>query len=114
MKIEEAYPLFLAHGRAERQYAAETLTKLKDSFTSWILPHLGDLPIAAVSRIDILSFRSKMVNAGLSINRQYGILMALKLFLKFCRMVLKIACLDPNTEIQSAATAQAARVLSDQ
>ena len=26
MTLEQAYPLFLTYGRAERQYAAETLT----------------------------------------------------------------------------------------
>jgi integrase/recombinase XerD len=41
-----------------------------------------------------------MVDAKLSINRQYSILMALKVFFKFCRNVLKIECLDPSTEIR--------------
>jgi len=96
MNIEEAYPLFLAYGRAERQYAKETLGKLKDCFTSWILPHLGEKDPQGLSLLDILAFRSKMVDANLGTNRQYSILMALKLFLKFCRQVLKVNCLDPN------------------
>ena len=96
MKVEEAYPLFLAYGRAERQYAAETLTKLKDCFSAWILPHLGSKELEALSRFDILLFRSAFVDARLGINRQYGVLMTLKLFLKFCLQALKINCLDPN------------------
>ncbi len=96
MTIEEAYPLFLAHGRAERQYAKETLGKLKDCFTSWILPHLEGKDLEELSNLDILSFRSKMMDAKLGANRQYSILMVLKLFLKFCRHVLKLSCLDPN------------------
>ncbi|HWQ91704.1 MAG TPA: tyrosine-type recombinase/integrase [Clostridia bacterium] len=96
MTVEEAYPLFLAYGRAERQYAKETLGKLKDCFTSWILPQLADQDLEALSHLDILSFRSKLVDAKLGINRQYSLLMALKLFFKFCRQVLKLNALDPN------------------
>jgi len=100
MTLEQAYPLFLTHGRAERQYAAETLTKLKDCFSAWILPRLGSKDLETLSRYDILLFRSALVDANLGVNRQYGVLMALKLFLKFCRQVLRIDCLDPNTEIK--------------
>lgn len=100
MNIEEAHAIFLEYGRAERHYAKETLTKFKDCFRSWILPHLGDRPVEDISRLDMLSFRSKMVDANLGINRQYSILMVLKLFFKFCRQVMKINCLDPDREIQ--------------
>jgi integrase/recombinase XerD len=100
MRLEEAYPLFLTHGRAERQYAAETLTKLKDCFSAWILPQLGNCDLESLSRLDILRFRSAMVDANLDINRIYSVLMTLKLFLKFCRQVLKLACLDPDTEVK--------------
>ncbi len=100
MKIQEAYALFLTHGRAERQYAAETLTKLKDCFSAWILPKLGECDLEALSRLDILRFRSVLVDANLGINRIYSVLMALKLFLKFCRQILKLACLDPDTEVK--------------
>lgn len=96
MKVAEAYPLFLVHGRAERQYAKETLGKLRECFQSWILPQLGQCPVAEVSRLDVMRFRGKLTDANLSANRQYSILMVLKLFLKFCRQVLKTECLDPN------------------
>ncbi|MEO5825685.1 MAG: tyrosine-type recombinase/integrase [Gemmatimonadales bacterium] len=36
-----------------------------------------------------------MIRAGMSIARQYGVLMWLKIFLKFCREYLKVAVLDP-------------------
>jgi site-specific recombinase XerD len=64
------------------------------------LPNWGGLNIEAISRLDILGIRSKMVTSGLGINRQYSILMALKLFFKFCRNVLHLECLDPDREIQ--------------
>ncbi|MGA2269464.1 MAG: tyrosine-type recombinase/integrase [Bryobacteraceae bacterium] len=100
MKVEEAYPLFLVHSRAERQYAPETLTKLKDCFGAWILPRLGNKDLEGLTRYDILLFRSALVDAKLGTNRQYSLLMALKLFLKFCRQVLKLNCLDPDTEVK--------------
>ncbi len=100
MTIQEAYPLFLAHGRAERHYAQQTLGKLRDCFNAWILPCLGDKELESLSRADVLSFRGEMVDAKLGINRQYGILMALKLFLRFSRHVLKVNALDPDAEIR--------------
>jgi integrase/recombinase XerD len=99
MTVQEAYSVFMAHGRAERQYAKETLGKLKDCFHAWILPNFGEKDAGSISRLDVLALRSKMTDAKLGSNRQYSILMVLKLFLKFCRLVLRLDCLDPN-EIQ--------------
>jgi site-specific recombinase XerD len=100
MTIEDAYPLFMAHGRAERHYAQQTLDKLRDCFNAWILPCLGGRDLEALSRADLLLFRSELVDNKLGTNRQYSILMTTKLFLKFCRQVLKVETLDPNTEIR--------------
>ena len=100
MKVADAYNHFIPYGRAERNYAAETLTKLKDCFRAWILPHLGEKNVGSISRTDIISLRAAMVDKGIGINRQYSILMTLKLFFKFCREVLKLSGLDPNTEIK--------------
>jgi hypothetical protein len=96
MTVQEAYPLFMAHGRAERQYAKETLGKLKDCFQSWILPRLGDRPVEDMTRLHVLAFRGGMTNAKLGANRQYSVLMVLKLFLKFCHQVLRLDCLGPK------------------
>jgi hypothetical protein len=49
-----------------------------------------------LARYDVLLLRSALVDAKLDTNRQHGVLMTLKLFLKFCRQVLKLNCLDPN------------------
>src|SRR5579884_1071849 len=100
MKISEAYNLFLGYGRGERNYARETLVKLKDCFRSRILPILGDLDIEHLTRMEVLKLRNAMIDRGLSVARQYSVLMALKVFCKFCRGVLKMACLDPDREIQ--------------
>jgi integrase/recombinase XerD len=99
MKISEAYPLFIAHGRAERGYAKETLLKQEECLRSWIEPHLGQKDIEEIDRTDLLRFRAAMVNKRIGVNRQYSILMALKLFFKFCRTLLKLGCLDPTAEI---------------
>lgn len=96
MKTNEAYKLFMTYGRGERNYARETLIKLKDCFAAWILPIFGDQEVEDISRLDIVQFRSKMVDRGIGTNRQYSVVMALKLFLKFCREVLRVSCLDPN------------------
>src|SRR5436309_2303257 len=100
MKVAEAYELFMAYARAERNYARETLTKLRDCFQSWILKVLGDLEVQNIGRADIIRLRSAMVDRGLGLNRQYSVLMTLKLFFKFCRIVLKLSCLDPHEDIQ--------------
>lgn len=99
MNIREAHNLFLSYGRAERNYAPETLIKLKDCFNAWILPTLGDIAVSEMTRADVLRLRNAMLDRGIGINRQYSILMALKTFCKFCRQVLRLNCLDPDREI---------------
>jgi integrase/recombinase XerD len=86
----------MAYARAERQYAQQSLWKHDECFRSWILPRLGECLAEDVSRLDVLAFRAKMSDAKLSPARQYSILMILKLFLRFCREVLKLSCLDPH------------------
>jgi len=100
MRITEAYKLFLAYGRGERNYARETLMKLQDCFRAWLLPVLGDLELGEMTRMDVVTLRTAMVDRGVSVNRQYSVLMALKGFCKFCRQILKLDCLDPDREIQ--------------
>jgi hypothetical protein len=70
MKISEAHNLFLSYGRGERNYARETLVKLKDCFRSWILPILGDLDIEQLTRMEVLNLRNAMIDRGLSIARR--------------------------------------------
>jgi integrase/recombinase XerD len=71
--------------------------KMKEAFDSWLLRHIGSLELTAIRPMHVLAFRQAMATRELSINRQYGLLMILKLFLKFCRNSLKINCLDPAT-----------------
>jgi integrase/recombinase XerD len=99
MKIEDAAQTYLVYAEVERLYARETVAKLKECFRSWLLSCLGELDVAALSRLHVLELRRKMAERRLSPARQYSLLMTLKLFLKFCRTFLGVACLDP-AEIQ--------------
>lgn len=96
MKIKDLAEPFFTYGKAEKLYAEQTQEKFRDCFRSWLLPHLGEIEVEAASRFDILDFRKAMAEHRLSVARQYSLLMALKLLLKFCRSVLKLPCLDPN------------------
>jgi integrase/recombinase XerD len=100
MRIKEAHNSFLSYGRGERNYAQETLVKLADCFRSWILPVLGEIEIENLTRMDIIRLRNAMVDRGIGISRQYSVLMAMKVFCKFCRQILHLNCLDPDKEIQ--------------
>jgi len=100
MKIREAYNLFVSYGRGERNYAAETMTKLRDCFRAWILPKLGEIEVAELTRMDVLTLRNAMLDRKVGVSRRYSVLMWLKTFCKFCRVVLKLNCLDPDREIQ--------------
>ena len=121
MVVSEAYNSFLAYGRSERNYARETLTKHKDCFQSWILPYLGQKLVSEINRADIFTFRDAMVKKGIGINRQYSVLMTLKVFLKFCRSVLNTDSLDhaeirlpvrPRPHVQYLTNEEIQRVLS--
>jgi len=50
--------------------------------------------------MDVIRLRTAMVDRGVGVNRQYSVLMTLKVFCKFCHKVLKLTCLDPDREIQ--------------
>ena len=99
MKIVEAHNLFISYGRGERNYARETLVKLQDCFRCWLLPVIGDLDVGSMTRMDVLRLRTAMMDRGVGVNRQYSVLMALKVFCKFCREILKLNCIDPDREI---------------
>ena len=86
---------FLMHCQVERQYSNESLAKMRECLRSWLLPHFGSLAVKSLRAVHVLGFREAMSRRALSTARQYSLLMTLKLFLKFCRTVLEIECLDP-------------------
>lgn len=95
MLFAEASKPFLVYCQVERQYSEESLAKIRECLRSWLLPQFGNLAVAGVRPVHVLSFREAMGHRALSTARQYSLLMTLKLFLKFCRSVLEIECLDP-------------------
>jgi len=97
ISVRSAMEPFLIYCRVDRQYAVETQQKFKECFDSWILRHLGDLAVCDLKPLHLLRFREAMAARNLSVARQYSLLMTLKLFLKFCRDVMEISCLDPAT-----------------
>ena len=86
----------MAYGRGEKNYARETLKKLRDCFDCWILPTLGSTDISSVTRAQISALRVAMRDRGVGVNRQYSVFTTLKAFFKFCQTVLKLNCLDPR------------------
>src|ERR1022692_4138072 len=86
---------FLIHCQVERQYSTESLGKMRECLRSWLLPRFGSFAVADLRPVHVLAFRAAMAARNLSVARQYSLLMTLKLFLKFCRTVLEIDCLDP-------------------
>ena len=97
LRTSDAVDPFLLFCRVEKQYSVESQEKMKEAFRSWLLRYFGDLELTAIRTMHVLSFRQAMVAKGLSVARQYSLLMVLKLFLKFCRTTLEINCLDPAT-----------------
>jgi site-specific recombinase XerD len=96
MKLTEAYNQFMTYGHGEKNYAKESLVKHRDCFRSWLLPAFGDGEVGDLVQTEITALQANMVDRGLSVARRYSVLMTLKIFLKFCRDVLKVPCFDPS------------------
>lgn len=95
MKVSEASGPFFLWVKTERQYAEQTVVKLRDCFAAWILPRLGDIGLEQLEWKNVLELRQAMAARQLSMARQSSVLSALKLFLGFCRKVLHINALNP-------------------
>ena len=96
MLFKEAIEPFLTFSRVEKYHAPETQLKLRDCFRAWLIPQLGDIELEALNPLQVLRLREAMDAKRLGIYRQYSLLMTLKTFLKFCRTVLEINCLNPD------------------
>jgi integrase/recombinase XerD len=95
MTVTQAFEPFMLHCESERMNAVQTRIKYRDCFRSWLLPFFGERELGKLTRVDVLFFREQLVKSKLSISRQYSLLTTLKIFLRFCRTVLKVECLDP-------------------
>lgn len=95
MVFRQAANLFFVYGRVERMYAPETQLKILECFHSWLLRVFAERDVESLSVLDVLELRRLMTERELSVARQYNVLTILKVFLNFCRTVLKLHCLDP-------------------
>ena len=95
MTIAEAYEPFSIYARAELHYASQTLVKVRDCFSAWILPQLGGVELEQLNLLNILALRNSMLDRKMSIARQYSILNALKRFIRFSREILHVSVIDP-------------------
>lgn len=100
MKLSEAFETLIVYGRGEKNYAKETLIKHQDCFRSWLLPVFGDVDLDQLTSLDVARLQARMIAGGIGVARRYGVLMTLKIFLKFCRHVLHAQCLDPDREVR--------------
>jgi integrase/recombinase XerD len=96
MIVSDAFEHFLNHCRAERHVSPSSLAKYRDCFRAWIGPWFGQKEVSSVNRLHVLDMRQAMMNRQLSVARQYSVIMSLKSFLKFCRIGLGIAGIDPS------------------
>jgi len=96
MRVSEAFAPFINYCQSERHVADSTLDKYHECLRCWLLPWLGERDLGTVSRMDVLALRQGMVDRGLSIARQYSVIMSLKSLLKFARSTLGVSCLDPG------------------
>ena len=88
-------PTFLIYAEAELQFAARSLVKYKDCLRQVGLM-LGDRPIAAYTRDDVLLLKSLMLGKSHSVSRQVSILSAFKRLLDYCRKHHGWVVLDPE------------------
>jgi site-specific recombinase XerD len=93
--ISEIEPQFLRYAQVELQFAAQSLAKYRDCLRQ-IRKVIGDRPVTAYAKADVLDLKSAMIARSLSVCRQVGILSAFKRLLLFCQSELALPVLDPE------------------
>jgi hypothetical protein len=91
----ELEPQFLQYIQVELQFAAQSVAKYQDCLRQ-IRKVIGDRPVTAYGREDVLRLKSDMIARSLSVCRQVGILSAFKRLLLFCREQLALPVLEPD------------------
>jgi site-specific recombinase XerD len=95
MLLSQAVEPYLSYCRVDKLNSPQTVAKVADCFRVWITPFVGDLELEQLSITDVLRIKGALVDQNRSPARQYGVIMALKSFLKFCIQILKVKTLDP-------------------
>jgi integrase/recombinase XerD len=96
MRLSAATEPYFTYCEVEKLNSPQTVWKYRECFRSWILPHLGDKALETLNPVDVMSLKREMVTKGLSPSRQYGVIITLKTFLRFCIEVLKLQTLNPK------------------
>jgi len=86
---------FVFFAKVELGFAPQSLIKYQDCFRQ-ITRMLGDRPLAAYTRDDLLSLKSRMLSKGNSVSRQVSILAALKRLLQFAKEQRNLPVLDQS------------------
>jgi integrase/recombinase XerD len=89
-------PGFLMHLEVERHFAKESIVKYRDCMTQ-VQRILGDGPVTAFGKCEVLTLKANLMSRGLSINRQVSILLVLKRFLVYATEELGLTVLPPDT-----------------
>jgi integrase/recombinase XerD len=93
--IAALMPRFLLHIEVERHFAKESIVKYRDCMKQ-VQRILGDGPITALTKVDVLKLKADLMGRGLSINRQACILLVLKRFLVFAAEELGLPVISPD------------------
>lgn len=86
-------PEFLLHAEVELGFAKETIVKYRDCLRQ-VQKVCGDLPVTEFSKADLLRLKGDLLSRNLSVNRQVGIILALKRFLRFLLEEKKLSVYD--------------------
>ena len=82
LAISRLAPEFLLYAKVELAFSPETITKYRDCLRQ-VEKICGDLPVTEFSKENLLVLKGDLIGRNLSVNRQVGIVLALKRFLRY-------------------------------
>jgi integrase/recombinase XerD len=92
--LSKILPRFLQYAQAELCFAEQSLTKYRDCIRQ-VQRILGDRPVTAFTKEDVLALKTNLLSRQLSVSRQVSILSATKRVLAYCQEE-GMAVLDPD------------------
>jgi integrase/recombinase XerD len=92
-RISRWVPEFLTYGQVELGFAKETIIKYRDCLIQ-VRKVCGDLEVTTISKGDLLRLKSDFLRRNLSVNRQVGIILALKRFLRYLAEEVRLPVFD--------------------
>lgn len=86
---------FLDYSQFEKSFSPETIAKYNDCLRSFIKT-VGDVPIDKIQIDHFIQLKRKLAHRGVGEARVAGIVFAMKSFLRYCKEVQEIECLDSS------------------